>query len=51
VEALENSGEATAQDLAFKLAQKWIQSNHLAYAQTEAMFEKVNLISTGNPFI
>jgi len=48
VEALENTGEPTAQNLAFNLAQKWIQSNHLAYLQTEAMFEKYDVSIVGS---
>ncbi|ODN06626.1 Trehalase [Orchesella cincta] len=48
VEALEYTGEPTAQDLAFNLAQKWIQSNHLAYVQTEAMFEKYDVSIVGS---
>ncbi|CAL8124857.1 unnamed protein product [Orchesella dallaii] len=48
VEALENTGEPTAQELAFNLAQKWIKSNHLSYVQTGAMFEKYNVSIVGS---
>jgi alpha,alpha-trehalase len=49
VEALENSGEPSAKNLAFQLAEKWTRSNHLAYLQTEAMFEKYDVSILGAP--
>lgn len=51
VEALENTNEKSAQDLAFQLAQKWVRSNHLAYVQKEAMFEKVSLLNKNNIYM
>lgn len=41
IEGLQNSQEKSAQDLAYDLARKWVQSNHLAYVKYEGMYEKV----------
>lgn len=41
VEGLENTNVPSAQKLAFELAQKWVNTNHLGYQKHEGMFEKV----------
>lgn len=43
---LNNTGCASAGRLALEIAQKWVRSNYKAYAETEAMFEKVNISFT-----
>jgi alpha,alpha-trehalase len=40
---LKNLGDERTDKLALKWAEKWVQSNHVAYKETNAMFEKVIL--------
>ncbi|XP_065165308.1 trehalase-like isoform X2 [Atheta coriaria] len=37
---LNNTGDEAAQRLAYELAERWVRSNHKAFMETEAMFEK-----------
>lgn len=39
---LNNTGDETAQRLAFEIAKTWVRSNYKAYNETEAMYEKVH---------
>lgn len=42
IEGLRNLGSKSASDLAYKWSLRWIQSNYLAYNETQVMFEKVS---------
>lgn len=42
VMALNNTGDKTAQRLAFEIAQKWVRSNYKSFLTTSAMMEKVS---------
>ncbi|CAG7827959.1 unnamed protein product [Allacma fusca] len=49
VEALEQSGDAEAKELAFELAERWIESNYIAFYQSQPhhMFEKYDVSVKG----
>lgn len=38
---LDNLGDETTKKIAQEWAQRWVQSNYIAYKETGAMFEKV----------
>lgn len=47
--ALNNTGDRSAERLAFEIAEKWIRSNYRAYEESDAMYEKVSsLISSSS---
>nr|AOT82130.1 membrane-bound trehalase 2 [Harmonia axyridis] len=48
VMALNNTGDKTAQRLAFEIAQKWVRSNFKAYKATSAMLEKYDATIIGS---
>ncbi|XP_076802688.1 trehalase-like isoform X2 [Clavelina lepadiformis] len=43
IEGLESSSDAVLHEEAFKQAQKWTRTNHKAYVETNAMFEKYDV--------
>jgi alpha,alpha-trehalase len=49
VEALEQSGDMEAKELAFELAERWIESNYIAFYQSQPhhMFEKYDVTVKG----
>ncbi|XP_073785695.1 trehalase isoform X2 [Danio rerio] len=49
IEGLSGLHSAHAQELAFSLAQRWIQTNWRAFIKYEAMFEKYDVSGDGKP--
>ncbi|KAM4566989.1 trehalase [Odontesthes bonariensis] len=49
IEGLSKLPSEDAKQLAFKLAQRWIKTNWLAYMKYEAMFEKYDVNGDGKP--
>ncbi|XP_063292242.1 trehalase [Pelobates fuscus] len=49
IEGLEKTGSNKAKELAFSLAQKWIQTNYEVYQKYNAMFEKYNVENDSEP--
>uniref|UniRef100_A0A8C2F2H5 Trehalase n=1 Tax=Cyprinus carpio TaxID=7962 RepID=A0A8C2F2H5_CYPCA len=49
IEGLSGLNSAHAKELAFSLAQRWIQTNWRAYIKYEAMFEKYDVNGDGKP--
>ncbi|XP_053307913.1 trehalase [Spea bombifrons] len=49
IEGLEQSSSTKAKEIAFSLAQKWVQTNYEAYKQYNAMFEKYDVEDGGKP--
>ncbi|KAI5098334.1 trehalase, partial [Silurus meridionalis] len=49
IEGLSQLDSMEGKDLAFDLAQKWIQTNWLAYEKYDAMFEKYDVSGDGKP--
>ncbi|XP_044766321.1 trehalase-like isoform X2 [Coccinella septempunctata] len=48
VMALNNTGDKTAQRLAFEIAEKWIRSNYKSFRSTSAMLEKYDATIAGS---
>uniref|UniRef100_A0AB38ZEW6 Trehalase n=1 Tax=Oncocephalus sp. TaxID=2944721 RepID=A0AB38ZEW6_9HEMI len=44
---LANTNNSAAEQLAFELAERWVHSNHKAYEETHAMFEKYDATVVG----
>lgn len=51
VESLKALDNDKACELAFDWASRWVRSNFLAYKQTQAMFEKVNILNSIIEFV
>ncbi|KAM8927245.1 trehalase [Pelodytes ibericus] len=49
IEGLENSGSTKAKEMAFSLAQRWVQTNYDVYKEHQAMFEKYDVENGGKP--
>ncbi|XP_068096938.1 trehalase isoform X2 [Hyperolius riggenbachi] len=49
IEGLEKTQSAKAKEIAFKLAQKWVQVNYDAYKKYNAMYEKYDVEGDGKP--
>ncbi|XP_073458610.1 trehalase isoform X2 [Aquarana catesbeiana] len=49
IEGLEKTQSPKAQEIAFKLAQKWVTSNFRAFKKYNAMFEKYDVEGDGKP--
>ncbi|XP_018408353.1 PREDICTED: trehalase [Nanorana parkeri] len=49
IEGLENTQSAKAKDIAFRLAQKWVNVNYNAFKKYNAMFEKYDVEGDGKP--
>nr|CAD7425859.1 unnamed protein product [Timema monikensis] len=47
VHSLEATGDETAKELAFQIAEKWVRSNYKAYNETNAMYEKYDATVPG----
>ncbi|XP_049817382.1 trehalase isoform X2 [Aethina tumida] len=45
--ALNNTGDSSAERLAFEIAEKWIRSNYRAYEESDAMYEKYDATVMG----